>query len=76
MTIKILHQQGLSQRAIAKQLGISRNTVKKYLTTAQERPAYSKRSSKRPMKLDPYRAYISPRFDFFRLLNLFFILSY
>ncbi|MDP5212838.1 helix-turn-helix domain-containing protein, partial [Pseudoalteromonas tunicata] len=31
MKIQILHQQGLSQRAIAKQLGISRNTVKRYL---------------------------------------------
>ena len=61
MTIKILHQQGLSQRAIAKQLGISRNTVKKYLTTTQEKPVYSQRANKRPMKLDPYRTYIQER---------------
>lgn len=27
MTIKILHKQGHSKQAIAKQLGISRNTV-------------------------------------------------
>jgi transposase len=32
MTIKILHKQGVSQRKIAKQLSLSRNTVNKYLT--------------------------------------------
>ena len=28
MEIKILHKQGMSSRAIARELGISRNTVK------------------------------------------------
>ena len=32
--IKILYKQGYSQRAIARELGISRNTVKRYLDTA------------------------------------------
>ncbi len=31
MKIKILHKQGMSSRAIARELGISRNTVKRYL---------------------------------------------
>ena len=31
MKIQILHQQGMSQRRIAKELGISRVTVKRYL---------------------------------------------
>ena len=30
MEIKILHKQGMSSRAIARELGISRNTVKRY----------------------------------------------
>ncbi|HBJ0384930.1 TPA: transposase, partial [Escherichia coli] len=31
MEIKILHKQGMSSRAIARELGISRNNVKRYL---------------------------------------------
>ena len=31
LDIVTLHRQGLSQRAIARKLGVSRNTVKKYL---------------------------------------------
>ncbi|WP_215271111.1 helix-turn-helix domain-containing protein, partial [Escherichia coli] len=31
MEIKILHKQGMSSRTIARELGISRNTVKRYL---------------------------------------------
>jgi transposase len=31
-----LHRSGLSQRAIARRLGISRNTVKKYLTAPED----------------------------------------
>lgn len=33
MKIQILYQQGISQRAIPKQIGISRNTVKRSLLT-------------------------------------------
>jgi len=60
MTIKILHQQGYSQRAIARDLGISRHTVKKYLESKEDKPCYTPRP-KRPMKLDPYRDYIKQR---------------
>ena len=48
----VLHRQGLSQRDIARKLGISRNTVKKYL----ENPVISEgkgRPEKRKSKLDP-----------------------
>lgn len=37
MEIKILHKQGMSSRAIARELGISRNTVKRYLQAKSER---------------------------------------
>jgi transposase len=54
-----LHGQGHSVRAIARQLGISRNSVRKYLrspgipTAAPRRP--------RPSALDPYKDYVRVR---------------
>lgn len=57
MDILELHRSGLSQRAIARKLGISRNTVKKYI----ERPESSfTPSEKRCRKsvLDPYHKMI------------------
>ncbi len=42
MKIKILHKQGMSSRAIAG-LGISRNTVKRYLQAKSEPPKYTPR---------------------------------
>ena len=53
LDIVTLHRQGLSQRAIARKLGISRNTVKKYLDNPGHvfrQPAVRQRSS----LLDPY----------------------
>jgi len=55
MDIYSLRNQGLSMRAIARKLGIHRNTVKKYLDT-QHPPAY--RKTRRPSKLAPYRQVI------------------
>jgi len=60
MTIKILKQQGYSQRAIAKQLGLSRNTVKKHIQRKEDTPAYAARPTK-PHKLDPYKSYLEQR---------------
>ena len=60
MKIQILHQQGYSQRSIAKQLGISRNTVKKYLTHNLTEPRYSARPTK-GSKLDAYKSYLHSR---------------
>ena len=59
MEIRILHKQGLSIRAIARQLGVSRNTVREYLRSDKP-PAYSPRE-KRSSKLDPYKPYIQER---------------
>ena len=60
MTIKILHQQGHSQREIAKQLGISRNTVKKYLQRDEDQPQYAARPVT-SQKLDLYKDYLKER---------------
>ena len=62
MTIKILHQQGHSKRAIAKQLGISRNTVNKHLSQDVDEPSYQSRPDV-GHKLDPYKAYIKERIE-------------
>lgn len=60
MKIQILHQQGVSQRAIARQLGISRNTVKRYLETNVNTPTYSPRAKTRSM-LEPYKPFLHSR---------------
>lgn len=60
MKIQILHQQGLSQRAIAKQLGISRNTVKRYLRAKIDTPVYSTRGKGRSL-LNPFKPFLHSR---------------
>lgn len=60
MKIQILHQQGCSQRKIAKQLGISRNTVKRYLYQKIDTPVYAKRAKAKSL-LDPYKPYLHSR---------------
>ena len=62
MTIKILHKQGYSKRAIARQLGLSRNTVTKHLREDVEEPVYQARPEV-AHKLDPFKKYISERAD-------------
>lgn len=59
MEIQILHKQGKSIKAISRETGYSRNTVRKYLRS-DEPPQYTPRS-RRPSLLDPYRAYIEAR---------------
>jgi len=59
VSIQILYKQGYSKKRIARELGISINTVRKYITN-DSKPSYSKRALK-PMKLDPYRSYIKQR---------------
>jgi len=59
MEIRILHKQGHSIRAIARQLGMSRNTVRQYLRDATE-PRYSERPE-RASKLDPFKPYLDQR---------------
>jgi transposase len=53
LDILTLKKKGLSQRQIARKLGISRNTVKKYLENP-EFPDSQKRKRKRKSLLDPY----------------------
>ncbi len=52
MDIVALHRQGLSERAIARKLGIHRNTVKKYIRSGQT-PKYKKKK-RRDSILAPY----------------------
>lgn len=59
MEIHVLKAQGLSERAIARQLGIARNTVARYLQHP-EPPRYAKREP-RPTKLTPFESYIRQR---------------
>lgn len=57
--IQILYKQGYGKKAIARKLGMSVNTVRKYLKTGGE-PCYKSRGSK-PGKLEQYKAYIQKR---------------
>ena len=85
MDIMTLHRKGLKQRAIARKLGISRNTVKKYIENpdlAFEPPPSHTRKS----RLDPYsdniKAWVEEDSDYTaawiydRLSNMGFIGSY
>lgn len=60
--IHVLHGQGNSIRAIAKQLGVSRNTVRRYLRDLTVVPSYPDRSP-RPTKLEPYKPYLLARIE-------------
>jgi transposase len=57
--IQVLKRQGKSIRAISMELGISRNTVRKYLRSLQRPKA--KARLPRPSKLDPFREYLQER---------------
>ena len=66
--IMILRRQGYSIRGIARELGISRNTVREYLRTGKH-PVYSSRPQ-RQTKLDPFKLYIQERVV--DVVNLFY----
>lgn len=57
--IHVLHRQGMSIKAICRELGISRTTVRKYLR-ADQVPIAKRRAPKRT-KLDAYRDYLKAR---------------
>ncbi len=61
MEIRILRRQGKSIRSIAKELSISRWTVRKYLRSPGLEPDYGPRAA-RASKLDPFRAYSRDNF--------------
>lgn len=65
---KSLHKQGMSSRAIARELGISRNTVKRYLLAQSEPPKYTPRSAVASL-LDEHRDYIRQRIADARHIN-------
>lgn len=59
MEVRVLSRQGQSVRSIAKELGCSRNTVRRYLREPGA-PRYGPRSP-RACKLDAYKAYLLQR---------------
>ncbi|MFM0140964.1 helix-turn-helix domain-containing protein, partial [Caballeronia grimmiae] len=59
MQIHVLKAQGVSEREIARRLGISRNTVTRYLS-AEEVPRYKQRAP-RATKLDAFETYVVER---------------
>ncbi len=60
MKIHVLHQQGHSIRSIGRKLGLSRNTVRRYLRQVMKVPQYNERPI-RESKLDPYKPYLLGR---------------
>ena len=63
-----LHQQGLSVSAIARHTGLSRGTVRKYVTRGIEPPAYGPRLP-RPSLLAPFEHYLRDRLNAFQELT-------
>ena len=55
-----LHRQGLRPTAIARQLGIDRKTVRKYIALGLEPPAYGPRTP-RPRATDTFAPYLRER---------------
>ena len=55
-----LKREGLSLSAIARQSGLDRKTVRKYLDRGLEAPAYTPRDP-RPCLIDPYAGYLRER---------------
>lgn len=62
MEIKLLERRGLSIRAIARELGISRNTVRCYLRGEAVRES-TKRGPGRPGKVGPYEEWLRRRVE-------------
>ena len=59
--IRVLARRGMGIREIARELGCSRNTVKRYLREAQA-SRYGPRQP-RPTKLDPFKEYLRERIE-------------
>ena len=60
MEIAVLRKHGESIRAIARSMGVSRNTVRRHLRGG-EQAAVRKAAAKRAEKLDPFKGYIVDR---------------
>jgi transposase len=61
MEIRILRRQGKSLRTIAKETGLSVNTVRKYLEK-KGKPSYKKRAPRKG-KLDAFKVYLARRIE-------------
>ena len=55
-----LHRQGLSPTAIARQLGIDRKTVRKYIARGMDPPNY-RAQPRRPRRTDDFLPYLRER---------------
>lgn len=62
MEIKVLARQGHGIKEIARELGLSRNTVRKYVR-GDEGPACYPERAPRPCKVDPFKAYLQERIE-------------
>ncbi len=60
--IHVLHRQGKSIREIARELQVSRNTVRRYLRDLSATPVYPSRKP-RATKLDPFKDYLEERIE-------------
>lgn len=61
MEIRIMARRGMKVRAIARELGCSKNTVKRYLRDATA-SRYGPRQP-RSTKLDPFKVYVLERIE-------------
>jgi transcriptional regulator with XRE-family HTH domain len=59
LEIRVLHRHGKSIREIARETGVARNTVRRYLR--DEAAARYKPRPPRSTKLDPFKAYVAER---------------
>lgn len=60
--IQIMYKQGYAKKQIARELGLSINTVRKHIASGTTEAGYKKRPAK-PQKLDAYRDYIRERLE-------------
>ena len=58
VTIKVLRKQGMSIKAITRETGLARNTVRRYLQPVE---TIVRQHSTRPSKLYPFKDYIHSR---------------
>ena len=61
MEIRILSKQGKGIREISRVMGISRNTVRKYLRVKDGKPRKRSIGRKRGSKLDSFKPYLEER---------------
>src|SRR4029077_14422980 len=59
--IQVLKKQGRSIRQIAREMGMSRNTVRRYLR--EGKPIRYGPREPRPCKLDPYKGFLQERLE-------------